>query len=132
MGRVTRGKDVSMSVCVKGCPLVCALLCLLIVAPQTDGFAVGRGMSDLVILVDTVARNKAHAEALAPCFKVQMLWVFYFAQTGGRAYLISIFAGAARELRDFHGSDVWAHRCHEARLGLESGAWLRCLCELGG
>ena len=61
-----------------------------------------------------------------------MLGVLYFAQTGARAYLISMFAGAARELCDLHGSDVWAHCCHEARLGLESGAWLRCLCELGG
>lgn len=62
---MTRGKEEPRRVCVKFRPLVCALSCLLIVAPQTEGFAVGIGMSELVILLDTVARNRAHSEALA-------------------------------------------------------------------
>ena len=65
MGRVTRGKDVSMSVCVKGCLLVCASLCLLIVAQQSGGSPSAEATSERVILLDTVATSRADFETLA-------------------------------------------------------------------
>ena len=65
VGRVTRGKDVSMGVCVKGCLLVCASLCLLIVEQQSGGSPSAEATSERVILLDTVATSRADFESLA-------------------------------------------------------------------